>query len=533
MDGNASAHVDPFCREHLPPRHLWPRMRFDLPELRYGERLNCAHVLLDETVARFGPDRPCLRGAGIDWTYGELLCRADQIAHVLTADLGLVPGNRVLLRGPNEPWLVACWLGVLKAGCVAVATMPMLRAGELATIAELARPAVALCHADFLDELPEMRTVAYPDDLAARAARHERPFPDVATAADDVALLAFTSGTTGRPKATMHFHRDVLAIADTFSRCLLKVRPDDVVAGTPPIAFTFGLGGLVVFPLRDGARTVLLPRLTPEELADAVAEHEVTVLSTAPTAYRAIIAAGRADRLRGLRRAVSAGEALPAAVWHAVHDATGVRIIDGIGSTEMLHVFIAAADEDIRPGSTGRAVPGYRAAVLDDEGRPVPHGTAGHLAVQGPTGCRYLNGDRQEIYVRHGWNYTGDTYVRDDDGYFWYQARSDDMIVSSGYNISGPEVEQALLSHPDVVDCAVVAAPDERRGAVVHAFVVLRTGATADATALQEHVKATIAPFKYPRMVEFVDVLPRTTTGKLQRYRLRELVGTRAGTAQR
>ncbi|TQM04255.1 AMP-binding protein [Pseudonocardia kunmingensis] len=517
----ASAHTDPFCRDHLPPREQWPQLLFELPELQYPAQLNAARELLA------GPpgDRPCVRGGGERWTYGELRHRAAQVAAVLTDDLGLVPGNRVLLRGPNEPWQVACWLGVLLAGGVAVSTMPMLRTSELSAITELSRPALALVHHGFTDEVPAgLRTVAYGADaeLTDRCAAHDGVFTAVDTAADDVALLAFTSGTTGRPKATMHLHRDVLAIADTFSRHVVRMQPSDVVTGTPPIAFTFGLGGLVVFPLRAGASTVLLDRVTPDQLADAVAAHGATVLFTAPTAYRAMIAAGKADRLAGLRRAVSAGETLPASVWHAVHDATGLKIIDGIGSTEMLHVFISAADDDIRPGSTGRAVPGYRAAVLDDDGHPVPDGTPGHLAVRGPTGCRYLDGDRQGSYVRHGWNLTGDTYVRDADGYFTYLARSDDMIVSSGYNISGPEVEQALLGHPDVLDCAVVATPDEERGALVTAYVVLREGAVPDPAALQDHVKQVIAPYKYPRRVEFVAQLPRTSTGKLQRYVLRE-----------
>src|SRR5688500_8307526 len=516
----ASAHTDPFCRDHLPPRDQWPDLLFELPELHYPEQLNAAAALLS------GPpgERPCVSGSGVAWTYGELRERAAQVSAVLTEELGLVPGSRVLLRGPNEPWQVACWLGVLLAGGVAVATMPMLRRTELDTITELARPALALVHHGFTAEVPPgLRVVAYAGDgeLTGRCAAHDGSFTPVRTAADDVALLAFTSGTTGRPKATMHFHRDVLAMADTFSRHIVGIQPSDVVTGTPPIAFTFGLGGLVVFPLRAGASTVLLDRATPPQLADAVAEHGATVVFTAPTAYRAILAAGKADRLAGVRRAVSAGETLPASVWHAMHEAIGLRIIDGIGSTEMLHVFISAADDDIRPGTTGRAVPGYRAAVLDDDGRPVPDGTPGNLAVKGPTGCRYLNGDRQTTYVRHGWNFTGDTYVRDADGYFTYLARSDDMIVSSGYNISGPEVEQALLGHPDVVDCAVVATPDEERGSLVTAYVVLREGAVRDAAALQDHVKQTIAPYKYPRLVEFVTELPRTSTGKLQRYVLR------------
>lgn len=545
MELSPSAHADTFCRDRLPPFDLWPELHFDLPELNYPDRLNCARSLLDDAVERWGPDRPCLLTTDERWTYGELQQRADQVAQVLTEDLGLVPGNRVLLRGPNNPWLVAAWFGVLKAGGVAVTTVPLLRAAELAALCEISRPAVALCDHRYLGELeaaadaaaatldgstedPAPRLVAYggsgEDDLTVRCSAKAGVFTAVDTAADDVALIAFTSGTTGRPKATLHFHRDVLANADTFSRHVLRPQSDDVFTGTPPLAFTFGLGGLVVFPLRVGAATLLVEAATPGQLADLVAAHGVTVLFTAPTAYRAILAAGAAGRLAGLRRCVSAGEPLPAAVWEEFHAATGLRIIDGIGATEMLHVFISAADEDIRPGSTGRPVPGYRAAVVDANGDPVPDGQPGLLAVTGPTGCRYLDDPRQSTYVRDGWNITGDTYVRDAEGYFWYVARSDDMIVSSGYNIAGPEVEKALADHPYVTDCGVVGVPDERRGMLVKAYVVLRAGVPAGPATvreLQEHVKAAIAPFKYPRAVEFVAELPRTETGKLRRGELR------------
>ncbi|MEU9987041.1 AMP-binding protein [Streptomyces sp. NPDC048045] len=533
MELSPSAHVDTFCRDRLPPFHLWPQLHFDLPELQYPDRLNCAARLLDDAVARWGADRPCLLTPAGRWAYGDLLRHANQVAQVLTEDLGLVPGNRVLLRGPNNPWLVAAWFGVLKAGGVAVTTMPLLRAAELAQLHDIGRPVVALCDHRYLDEIeaadtPGLAVLSYggdgEDDLIRRCAAKDGVFSTVVTAADDVALIAFTSGTTGRPKATLHFHRDVLANADTFSRHIVKPRPDDVFTGTPPLAFTFGLGGLVVFPLHAGAATLLIEQASPQRLADLVAEHGVTVLFTAPTAYRAIMAAGAVDRLAGLRRCVSAGEALPAQVWEDFRAATGLPIIDGIGATEMLHVFISAADDDIRPGATGRPVPGYRATVVDDTGAPVPDGEPGLLAVTGPTGCRYLDDPRQTTYVRNGWNITGDTYLRDAEGYFRYVARSDDMIVSSGYNIAGPEVEKALLAHPCVADCGVVAAPDERRGMVVKAYVVLRAGAAADDVTvkeLQNHVKQTIAPYKYPRAVEFVTELPRTGNGKLQRGELR------------
>ncbi|OXM65715.1 AMP-binding protein [Amycolatopsis vastitatis] len=525
-----SAHTDSFCRDRLPPGDQWPRLVFDLPELRYPDRLNAATALLDDTVARLGPDRPCLRSPHETWTYGEVLARANRIAHVLTAELGVVPGNRVLLRGTNTPWLAACWLGVLKAGAVAVTTMPMLRRHELDKIVDKARPSVALCDEHLLDELPpSLPVVSYGAELAERCERHPAAFTDVPTAADDVALLAFTSGTTGTPKATMHFHRDLLAIADTFSRHVLRPASGDLFCGTPPLAFTFGLGGLLVFPLRAGASVLLLERATPKELASIVAERSVTVLFTAPTAYRAILGAGEGPLLAGVRRAVSAGEALPATVAEQYREVTGRPLIDGIGSTEMLHVFISAADEAAdraaRPGRTGKAVPGFRAAVLDADGRPVPDGTPGLLAVQGPTGCRYLEDPRQTDYVRDGWNFTGDTYVREPDGYFRFVARSDDMIVSSGYNIAAPEVEEVLLTHPDVEECAVVGTPDPDRGAVVTAFVVLRPGVTPGPDvvhALQEHAKAVAAPYKYPRRVRFIDELPRNASGKLQRFLLRE-----------
>ncbi len=540
-----SAHVDTFCRDHLPPGEQWPELEFTLPELSYPDRLNCADALLSETIARLGPDRPCLLPqdpSQAAWSYGDLDSAARRIAAVLTEDLGLVPGNRVLLRGPNNPWLVACWFGVLLAGGVVVATMPLLRAAELTTICDIAQVGLALCDDRFTGELtaagvPGLRMVSFhagtgsggPGSLNELAGRTPARFEPVRTAADDVAMIAFTSGTTGRPQAAMHFHRDVLAVADTFSAHVLKPEPDDVFTGTPPLAFTFGLGAILIFPIRAGAATLLIERASPAELADLIAARGVTVVSTAPTAYRAMLAAGKADQLRGLRRPVSAGETLPASVWHAFHDATGVKIIDGIGSTELLHIFISAADDQIRPGSTGLPVPGYRALVLGPDGQPVPDGQAGRLAVKGPTGCRYLADDRQRTYVSGGWNFTGDTYVRDADGYFWYQARSDDMIVSSGYNIAGPEVEEVLLSHPQVAECGVVGIPDEARGQVVTAFVVLTDGTSAGpelVAELQDLVKSKIAPYKYPRVIEFRPALPRTNTGKLQRFKLRERSGS-------
>ncbi|HLS44108.1 MAG TPA: AMP-binding protein [Ornithinicoccus sp.] len=548
-----SAHVDTYCRDNLPPRELWPEFIFEVPEVSYPDRLNAATVLLDDIISTGGGDRPCVRAAdGTQWTYGELRERANRLAHVFVDDLGLVPGNRVLLRGPNNPWLVALWFAVLKAGGIVVPTMPMLRPRELSAIAEVGRFDLAVCDHRFTEdllraEISNLRTLTYGgavdglEDVVAMAEGKSSEFDDVPTAADDVSMLAFTSGTTGRPKATMHFHRDILANADTFSRYVLRPEPDDVFIGTPPIAFTFGLGGLVVFPLRVGASTVLVEKATPDQLADLIAEHRATVCFTAPTAYKAMLAKGKAPQLRTLRRAVSAGEHLPKATWEEFKEATGLGLIDGIGSTEMLHIFISAADDDIRPGSTGRPVPGYRAKIVDKAGRDAPDGVAGRLAVQGPTGCRYLADERQTLYVQDGWNITGDTFIRDEDGYYWYQARSDDMIITSGYNISGTEVEEVLISHPDVMEVAVVAAPSEERGHVVKAYVVpagglARLGGEEGEEVLrkqlQDHVKHQIAPYKYPRQIEFLDALPRTSTGKVQRFRLRQESGAAAPTGQ-
>jgi 2-aminobenzoate-CoA ligase len=549
----ATAHVDTFARDRLPPREQWPEFLFTLPELQYPERLNCAAELLDAGVARGFGARPAIVAAERRLTYAELLDEANRIANVLVGELGLVPGNRVLLRGFNNDVMAACWLAVVKAGCVVVTTMPMLRAKELVDVVTAAQVSHAICDLRLREELqnalpscPTLGTIVYSHDdgprgLSALAAAQPATFENVATACDDVCMIAFTSGTTGRPKGTMHFHRDVLAVCDTFPPSSFRPTPDDVFVGTPPLAFTYGLGGALLFPLRAGASTVLLEKLSPEALLGAVDELGASVLFTAPTSYRAMAPLVDRTRIRSLRACVSAGETLPVATRTLWEKASGVPIIDGIGSTEMLHIFIAAAGDEIRPGATGKPVPGYVACILDDDGVPLPPGNVGRLAVKGPTGCRYLADPRQRDYVQHGWNLTGDAYLLDDDGYFWYQARTDDMIVSSGYNIAGPEVEGALLEHPRVLECAVVGTPDEARGTIVKAYVVVRPApddaaserddapraALGDpmlATELQEFVKTRIAPYKYPRAIEFVAELPRTQTGKLQRYKLRSEV---------
>ncbi len=543
-----SAHEDTFARDHLPPAEQWPTLEFTLPELQYPDRLNAAVALIDEGAERFG-DRPAIRTPeGFLWTYRELRAASDRVAQVLVDELGVRPGNRVLLREGNTPWLVAAWLGALKAGAVLVTTMPMLRPGELVDLLERTSPAICLSGATAAPDLREALERAGSraplvviggddaDRLEERAAHYDGVFTPVATAADDVALLCPTSGSTGRPKITMHFHRDVLANADTFARHVLRPEPEDVFAGSPPLAFTFGLGGLVVFPLRFGASTVLTERATPARLAEVVAEHRVTVLFTAPTAYRAIIRGGGAALLRGVRVGVSAGEHLPEETFDLVRDECGIELVNGIGCTELLHVFLSTAPDRTVPGALGTPVPGYRATVIGPDDEEVGPGVPGRLAVIGPTGCRYLDDARQLGYVVDGWNVTGDTVVRDADGVFRFQARSDSMIVSSGYNIGGPEVEAAICADDAVVEAAVVGRPDSERGAVVCAFVVLRAGEDAGPAMvrrIQDGVKARLAPYKYPRDVRFVDALPRNPSGKLQHFRLRDQLAREAAAAAR
>ncbi|OWQ47012.1 2-aminobenzoate-CoA ligase [Roseateles noduli] len=571
-----TAHLDTFARDNLPPQDQWPELVFDLPELQFPERMNCSWDLLDRWVAEGQGGRTAVidggngNGGGLGgvgrWSYAELQAQANRIANVLVNELGVVPGNRVLLRGANTPQMAACWFAVMKVGAIAVATMPLLRAKELGQVIEKARVSHALCDAALADELetaraqfPVLERVCLfrseaPDGLEALAARQSASFDNVDTASDDCALIAFTSGTTGQPKGTMHFHRDVIAICRCWPVHCLRARADDVFIGSPPLAFTFGLGGLLLFPLSVGATAVLLEKASPDALLPAIEKHRATVCFTAPTSYRAMATAiaagatsgaassgaGKACDLSSLRKCVSAGEALPAATRQLWKDTTGLEMIDGIGATEMLHIFVSHTEETARPGATGKPVPGYRARVVDDDGQDVPQGHVGKLAVLGPTGCRYLEDDRQLKYVKHGWNLTGDAYLIDADGYFVYQARTDDMIISGGYNIAGPEVESALLAHPAVADCAVIGVPDDERGQVVKAFVVLKPGVLGgtDATpaggadsaadeaalikAMQDFVKATIAPYKYPRAIEFRASLPKTETGKLQRFRLRE-----------
>ena len=533
-----SAHADTFTRDGLPPPDQWPD--FLLDGFDYPEHINAGVELTDAMVARGFGDHTALIGNGRQRTYKELSDWTNRLAHALVEDLGVRPGNRVLIRSANNPAMVACWLAATKAGAVVVNTMPMLRAGELTQIVDKAEISLALCDTRLMDELATcaktsrfLKTVVGFDGTTNHDAELDRlalqksvRFEAVRTGRDDVALLGFTSGTTGEPKATMHFHRDLLIIADGYAREVLKVTPEDVFVGSPPFAFTFGLGGLAVFPLRFGAAAALLETASPANMIEIIERYRATVCFTAPTAYRVMLGAMEegAD-LSSLRAAVSAGETLPAPIYEQWMARTGKPMLDGIGATEMLHIFVTNRFEDARPACTGRPVTGYEARIVGDDMQDLPDGEVGRLAVRGPTGCRYLNDARQSAYVRQGWNITGDSFWRDADGFFHFAARNDDMIVSSGYNIAGPEVEAALLAHDAVAECAVVGAPDPDRGQIVEAHVVLAAGFAASpemGKALQDHVKAAIAPYKYPRSVRFHEALPKTPTGKIQRFILRD-----------
>ena len=546
--------VDTFARDHLPPNSEWPEFLLDRPEYRYAKQLNCVTELLDRRADSDDGARPAIvtlvQGRLVSCTYAQLQSQVNRIARVLIEDMNLAPGNRVLLRAPNTPMLAACWLAVVKAGLIAVGTMPLLRARELKQMIDAAKVSAALCDIRLKQELaatldpasehhaPDLKTVVYfqdsaPAALEARAARKPASFNAWRSARDDACLIAFTSGTTGQPKGTVHFHRDILVMADAFTTHVLRPTRDDVFCGTPPLAFTFGLGGLLAMPLRFGASTVLAEKLSAETLLATIETSRATICFTAPTMYRQmamlLLDPAREFDIRSLRKTVSAGEALPDATRQLWKQATGIEMIDGIGATEMIHIFIAAAGADVRPGAIGKVVPGYQAIVVDDAMNELPRGSVGKLAVKGPSGCRYLNDVRQRNYVRDGWNLTGDTFVHDDEGYFRYQARSDDMIVTSGYNVAGPEVESALLLHPAVAECGVVGMADNERGQLVAAHVVLKPGHIGCEDLrleLQGFCKRTIAPYKCPRVIEFVASLPRTETGKLQRFRLRELAAS-------
>lgn len=536
----ASAQADRFVHDRLPPRDQWPQLRYDLPELQMPPRVNIVEQLLDRAPEKGWGERPLLRSPRITLTYADVRDRVDRICRVLVEDLGMAPGNRVLLRGGNSIGMALAWLAVVKAGGVAVATMPLLRARELGDIIDKAQPTLALCDIRLLEELelarrerPVLATVVpfnapdEPGSMAVRSAQKEAGFTACPTAADDIAMLAFTSGTTGKPKAAVHTHRDVLAACEAWPRHVLKATPDDIVVGSPPLAFTFGLGGLLVFPMWSGS-SVYYPEgpYTPESLVRTIHEVGATICYTAPTFYRQAAPFARDLGVGKLRICVSAGEGLPDATRQLWKQASGIEMLDGIGATEMFHIFISSAGDDVRRGAIGKVVPGYTAKVVDEDGNEVPRGTIGKLAVIGPTGCKYLEDPRQANYVKGGWNYPGDAFMQDADGYFFYQARADDMIITAGYNVGGPEVEDALLKHPAVAECGVIGKPDDERGMIVKAFCVLKPGHAADAAmvkTLQDHVKATIAPFKYPREIEFVAALPRTETGKLQRFRLREM----------
>jgi 2-aminobenzoate-CoA ligase len=534
-----SAHVDTFTRDNLPAGADWPDLLLERPQFQYPKHLNAAVELTERLVERGFGDNVALIGNGRRRTYKELSDWTNRLAHALVEDFGVKPGNRVLIRSGNNPAMVAAWLAATKAGAVAVNTMPMLRAGELSKIVDKAQIGLALCDSRITDELVAcaknsrfLKQVIGFDGTSNHDAELDRialnkpvKFAAVATGRDDVALLSFTSGTTGEPKGTMHFHRDLLIMADGYAHEVLGVRPDDVFVGSPPLAFTFGLGGLAVFPLRFGATATLLENASPANMIEIIETYKATISFTSPTAYRAmLIAMDEGANLSSLRLAVSAGETLPAPVFEDWSRKTGKPILDGIGATEMLHIFISNRLSDAKAGATGRPVTGYEARIVDDDMAEVADGSVGHLAVRGPTGCRYLADQRQTSYVRGGWNLTGDDFVRDADGVFHFVARADDMIISSGYNIAGPEVETALLSHAEVAECAVIGVPDAERGQIVEAHVVLKTGSVGDAACakrLQDHVKAKIAPYKYPRSVKFTEALPKTQTGKVQRFRLK------------
>ncbi|RZJ72760.1 AMP-binding protein [Flavobacterium sp.] len=532
------SYQDKFAQNHLPPKDMMPEINLDNPDFQFPENLNCVDYLLDRHVREGNSDRIAIRTFEGNWTFGELFEKANQIAHVLTDDLGFTTGNRVLIRSANNPMFVACWFGILKAGGIVVATMPLLREKELTIMCDSAEISHAFCDKKLLDEMKTVKStflkfVCPFDGSETKDSQLERlmetkprTFDNFRAKSDDISIIGFTSGTTGKPKMTAHFHRDILLVCEAFPNYSLNPTPDDIFTGSPPLGFTFGLGGMVLFPFYFGSSTFLIEKPSPEMLLKAISEHKVTIVFTAPTAYRVLTPLVRDFDISSLRKCVSAGETLPLKVWKDWHEATNLKIIDGIGSTEMLHIFISSTEENMKPGATGLAVRGYEAKIVDHLGNDLPEGQAGRLAVRGITGCKYLNApDKQREYVENGWNITGDVFKQDEDGYFWFVARGDDMIISSGYNISAIEVESVLLMHPEIAECAVTSTPDEERGMLVCAHIVLSDKSQANsekAKAIQEWFKLAAAPYKYPRIVNFIDQLPKTETGKIQRFKLKQ-----------
>jgi len=541
MSKTYSAHVDTFSRDNLPPTELWPEFVFDIPEMQFPERMNCASILVDDAVREGAGENVAIYFEDQTWTYRDVQEQANKIAQVLNEDMGLVAGNRLLLRGPNNPMLFIAWVAAMKAGAVVVATMALLREKEIAVIIDKAEISHALCDCRFVDDVAAAQANSAflrqtrswgGGELESLMESKSGEFENVDTAADDVSLIGFTSGTTGVPKGTMHFHRDLVAISETNARYLLNSGPTEIFTGTPPLAFTFGLGGVLVFPFYVRAAAAPLEAPSPDALLEHIQRYGVTTIFSAPTAYKVMVAKVKDYDISSLVKCVSAGEPLPKTVSDAWYEATGIRITDALGATEMLHAFIGASGDDARPGATGKPMLGYEACVLDDDDQPMGLDSEGRLAVKGPTGCRYLADDRQKNYIVNGWNVTGDRYYVDADGYYWFKARADDMIISSGYNIAGPEVEAALLAHDAVAECAVVASPDPDRTNIVKAFIVLAADKVSSeelVSELQDFTKQSIAPYKYPRAIEFVDSLPKTLTGKLQRFALRDRETKSAG----
>ena len=523
--------TDNFAHEHLPSTDLQPDYVFlDLPQFNRPEMLNCVDKLLDNHIKEGRGNIPCIRTFDTTWTYNDLHVKANQIAHVLVDDLGLVSGNRVLIRSANNPMMVACWFAIVKAGGIVVATMPLLRSKELTTIINCAEISHVLCDNTLQEDMnlvqsDFLKRTSFYDELENLMQSKSKVFDNYHSKSDSIALIGFTSGTTGLPKMTSHYHKDILNICEAFPPFSLQITQKDIFTGSPPLGFTFGLGGLVLFPMYFGASTFLIEKPTPEMLLQAIQEHKITICFTAPTAWRVITSKVTDFDISSLRKCVSAGETLPLKVWQDWYEATGLKIIDGIGATEMLHIFISSNEKNMKPGATGVAITGYEAQIIDSNGNEVPKNDPGRLVVRGITGCKYLNRtEKQKEYVEMGWNVTGDIFRQDEDGYFWFVARGDDMIISSGYNIAAIEVESVLLTHKDILECAVVGLPDEERGMLVCAHIVLKEKRKATDNMrnnIQHWFKEVAAPYKYPRVIYFTDALPKTETGKIQRFKLK------------
>ncbi len=531
-----------------PPRELWPRFGLDFPEAReWPAKLNIAEVLVDDNLKR--GDKPAILYEDRQIKYRELQLMINKFGNALKV-LDVKPYDRVMLRLPNIPEFIVSSLAVQKLGAVSVPTFTLLKAKELSYIASDCEAKVLITTPSLLEDVEkakgELKTIRHIVLADAKPSEVEAPYiafdylmddfkeatglEPVRVDQDEVTLLLYTSGTTGPPKGCIHTHRHYLAVADCYAKNVLQAREDDVWGGPPTMAFAYGHTGLICNPLRHGATTSLVGsgRFEPASMFQLIEKHGISVFYGVPTAYRTMVALkherGKYD-FSSLRVCVTAGEPCPPSLYYTIKEFFGCEVLEHMGCTELFNGFISTRFGQVKPGSMGLAVPGYDVRILGDDGNEVKTGEVGHLAVAGPIGIRYWKlPEKQAESVRNGWNHTGDMAYKDEEGFFWFASRSDDIIKTAAYRVSPHEVEEALIKHGAVAEAGVIGVPDLERGQIIKAFIVLKPDHKPSSRLEEElrvFVKDQIAPYKAPKEVEFVKELPKTETGKIRRAELK------------